>query len=101
MGIFGFLARLSNTFFIDNENKKKIIEYNHLIQKKLQEGENFIIFPEGTTSDGNGIIDFKSSMLECAFDDNNKIKIKKKTITCQIKSVLKFLLIKLKFLLSS
>ena len=75
MGIFGFLAKLSNTFFIDNENKNRIIEYNHLIQKKLQEGENFIIFPEGTTTDGNGIIDFKSSMLECAFDDRNQINI--------------------------
>ena len=75
MGIFGFLARLSNTFFIDNENKNKIIEYNYLIQKKLQTGENFIIFPEGTTSDGNGIKEFKSSMLECAFDKNSKIKI--------------------------
>ncbi len=75
MGIFGFLAKLSNTFFIDNENKNKIIEYNHLIQKKLQQGENFIIFPEGTTSDGNGILGFKSSMLECAFDNNNKINV--------------------------
>jgi 1-acyl-sn-glycerol-3-phosphate acyltransferase len=75
MGIFGFLAKLSNTFFIDNENKNKIIEYNELIQKKLQDGENFIIFPEGTTSDGNGIKNFKSSMLECAFDRSRKINI--------------------------
>ena len=75
MGIFGFLAMLSNTFFIDNENKNKIVEYNHLVQKKLKAGENFIIFPEGTTSDGNGIKNFKSSMLECAFDNNNEIKI--------------------------
>ena len=75
MGIFGFLASLSNTFFIDNEDKNKIIEYNRLIQKKLKGGENFIIFPEGTTSDGNGIINFKSSMLECAFDSNKKINI--------------------------
>ena len=75
MGIFGFLAFLSNTFFIDNENKYKIIEYNHVIRKKLNEGENFIIFPEGTTSDGNGIINFKSSMLECAFDDEKQVNI--------------------------
>jgi len=75
MGIFGFLAKLSNTFFIDNENKIKIIEYNNFIRKKLQKGENFIIFPEGTTSDGNGIINFKSSMLECAFDESNQINI--------------------------
>ena len=75
MGIFGFLASLSNTFFIDNENKNKIIEYNHLIRNKLKGGENFIIFPEGTTSDGNGILNFKSSMLECAFDDSKQINI--------------------------
>ncbi len=75
MGIFGFLAKLSNTFFIDNENKIKIIEYNNFIRKKLQKGENFIIFPEGTTSDGNGIINFKSSMLECAFDESNQLNI--------------------------
>ena len=75
MGVFGFLAKLSNTFFIDNENKTKIIEYNRRIQKKLRAGENFIIFPEGTTSDGNGIKNFKSSMLQCSFDENNQINI--------------------------
>ena len=75
MGIFGFLARLSNTFFIDNESKNKIIEYNLLIKKKLMSGENFIIFPEGTTSDGNGIRDFKSSMLECVFGNEKQISI--------------------------
>ena len=75
MGIFGFLAKLSNTFFIDNSDKNKIIEYNHIINQKLRRGENFIIFPEGTTSDGNGIKQFKSSMLECAFDEKNLIHI--------------------------
>ena len=75
MGIFGFLAKLSNTFFIDNSDKNKIIEYNHIINQKLSHGENFIIFPEGTTSDGNGIKQFKSSMLECAFDEKNLIHI--------------------------
>ncbi|MDC3086677.1 1-acyl-sn-glycerol-3-phosphate acyltransferase, partial [Pelagibacteraceae bacterium] len=75
MGIFGFLAKLSNTFFIDNSDKNKIIEYNHIINQKLSRGENFIIFPEGTTSDGNGIKQFKSSMLECAFDEKNLIHI--------------------------
>lgn len=75
MGVFGFLARLSNTFFIDNSDKSKIIEYNTLIKDKLAKGENFIIFPEGTTSDGNGVKNFKSSMLECAFDNDHTIYI--------------------------
>ena len=72
MGIFGFLAKLSNTFFIDNSDKSKILEYNSIIKKKLNKGENFIIFPEGTTSDGNGIRDFKSSMLECVFNNQRE-----------------------------
>tara|TARA_B000000557_G_C20786633_1_gene448993 strand:- start:523 stop:1299 length:777 start_codon:yes stop_codon:yes gene_type:complete len=72
MGIFGFLAKLSNTFFIDNSDKSKIVEYNSIIKNKLNKGENFIIFPEGTTSDGNGIKDFKSSMLECVFNNQRE-----------------------------
>ena len=65
MGIFGFLAKLSNTFFIDNSNKNKIYEYNNFIREKLINGESLILFPEGTTSDGNSIRKFKSSLFEC------------------------------------
>ena len=61
MGIFGFLSTLSNTVYIDNENKKRVVEYNKFINEKLKNGENFIIFPEGTTSDGNRVLEFKSS----------------------------------------
>ena len=75
MGIFGFLARLSNTFFIDNSNKRKIFEYNNSIRQKLLNGENLILFPEGTTSDGNGIRQFKSSLLECVSSKENSLKV--------------------------
>ncbi len=80
MGIFGLMAKLSNTFFIDNSNKNKILEYNSIIKRKLQLGDNFIIFPEGTTSDGNGVIEFKSSMLECAFGNEREISIQPITL---------------------
>ena len=76
MGIFGFLSTLSNTVYIDNENKNRVVEYNKFINEKLKDGENFIIFPEGTTSDGNGVIKFKSSLLQCAIDDTNSIKVR-------------------------
>ena len=76
MGIFGFLSTLSNTVYIDNENKNKVVEYNKFINEKLKNGENFIIFPEGTTSDGNGVIQFKSSLLQCVINENYSIKVK-------------------------
>ena len=36
MGIFGLLSTLSNTVYIDNENKNRIVEYNKLINEKLK-----------------------------------------------------------------
>jgi len=75
MGIFGFLAKLSNTFFIDNSNKKKIYQYNNFIREKLINGESLILFPEGTTSDGNSIRKFKSSLFECINSSESLINV--------------------------
>ena len=75
MGIFGFLAKLSNTFFIDNSNKNKIYEYNNFIREKLINGESLILFPEGTTSDGNSVRKFKSSLFECINSNESQINV--------------------------
>ena len=64
MGLFGFLAKLNHTFFIDNTNQRKSFSYNEIIQAKLVKKQNLILFPEGTTSDGNSIRSFKSSFFE-------------------------------------
>ena len=76
MGIFGILAVLNETFFIDNTNQRKSLEYNNKIQKILLKKQNLILFPEGTTSSGNGIKKFKSSLFESTkiIDINNDIK---------------------------
>ncbi len=75
MGIFGFLAKLSNTFFIDNSNKNMIYQYNNFIKNKLLNGESLILFPEGTTSDGNSIRKFKSSLFECINSNDRLINV--------------------------
>lgn len=64
MGLFGFLAKLNHTFFIDNTNQRKSFSYNEIIQAKLLKKQNLILFPEGTTSDGNSVRSFKSSFFE-------------------------------------
>ena len=46
----------------------------------VDNGFNIILFPEGTTSDGNGVIEFKSSMLECAFGNEREISIQPITL---------------------
>ena len=75
MGIFGFLAKLSNTFFIDNSSKNMIYQYNNFIKSKLLNGESLILFPEGTTSDGNSIKKFKSSLFECINSSDKLINV--------------------------
>ena len=64
MGLFGFLAKLHHTFFIDNTDQRKSLSYNKIIQDRLLNKKNLILFPEGTTSDGNGVKPFKSSLFE-------------------------------------
>ena len=59
-----FLAKLNHTFFIDNTNQRKSFSYNEIIQAKLVKKQNLILFPEGTTSDGNSVRSFKSSFFE-------------------------------------
>jgi 1-acyl-sn-glycerol-3-phosphate acyltransferase len=66
MGVFGFLAILNNTYFIDNTKATKSLGYSNEIQKKLLKGQNLILFPEGTTSDGSSLRNFKSSFFESA-----------------------------------
>ncbi len=66
MPIFGLLAILNNTYFIDNTKASKSLGYSNEIQKKLLKGQNLILFPEGTTSDGSGVRTFKSSFFESA-----------------------------------
>ena len=68
-GIFGFLSKLAQTIFI---KRKKIDTYNqkHKLKKLLLSNEKLLIFPEGTTSDGNRVLDFKSSSFSAVEKEN-------------------------------
>ena len=60
--IIGNLSKVGDTIFIDRNlsflkiNKSIILDY-------ISKGDNVILFPEGTTSDGLRVLDFKSSLL--------------------------------------
>ena len=83
--LFGILAKLQNTIFIDRRisslknQENKIME--HLSKKK-----NLVIFPEGTSSDGNKVLPFKSSLFNI-FEKNLNAKISIQTITIVYKKI--------------
>jgi 1-acyl-sn-glycerol-3-phosphate acyltransferase len=62
---FGTLARLQGTVFIRRE-KTKAAEARDEIKKRLLQGDALVIFPEGTSSDGNRVLPFRSALLSAA-----------------------------------
>lgn len=64
--LFGTLARLQETVFIERDRRSQTIEARDLIRERLLGGDALILFPEGTSDDGNTVRPFKSSLLGAA-----------------------------------
>ena len=62
---FGTLARLQRTVFIRRE-RSKALEDRDNIRRRLTDGDALVIFPEGTSGDGNRVLTFKSALLSAA-----------------------------------
>lgn len=71
--LFGFLAKLARTIFI-SRTRSTSLEQKYKILKSLSSGEKIFIFPEGTTSDGNRVLDFKSSSFSALEGRNSVIQ---------------------------
>ena len=64
--IFGLLAKLQKTIFVVREQKRRTGEQVNEIAERMAGGEIVVLFPEGTTSDGNRLLDVKSSLFGAA-----------------------------------
>jgi lyso-ornithine lipid O-acyltransferase len=62
---FGLLAKLQRTVFVDRSVRSTAGQRDAIVVR-LQAGDDLILFPEGTSSDGNRILPFKSALLSCA-----------------------------------
>ena len=64
--VAGFMARLQQTVFISRDPRagKAVTDS---IAAQLRSGHSLILFPEGTTSDGSGVLPFKSSIFGILF----------------------------------
>ncbi|MSP52325.1 MAG: 1-acyl-sn-glycerol-3-phosphate acyltransferase, partial [Alphaproteobacteria bacterium] len=62
---FGTLARLQRSVFIDRR-PNQVANHRDEIGTRLDAGDNLILFPEGTSSDGNRVLRFKSALFAVA-----------------------------------
>lgn len=63
--LFGFLSKLQRTVYIDR-NPRQARDHKTEIDRRLAAGDSMILFPEGTSSDGNRTLPFKSALFSVA-----------------------------------
>ncbi|HEY1877333.1 MAG TPA: lysophospholipid acyltransferase family protein [Rhizomicrobium sp.] len=64
--LFGTLARLQRTVFVERARRSATGGIRDEIRERLLAGETLLLFPEGTSNDGNRVLPFKSALLGAA-----------------------------------
>jgi 1-acyl-sn-glycerol-3-phosphate acyltransferase len=66
--LFGLLAKLQRSVFVDRSRRHKTRSVNAEIARRLLEGDPVVLFGEGTSSDGNRVLPFRSALIGSARD---------------------------------
>lgn len=61
--LFGLMGKLQRSIFVDRSRRSATAESAAIIRDRLRQGDTLVLFPEGTTTDGNRIIPFKSALM--------------------------------------
>lgn len=64
--LFGTLSHLARTVFVERERRSKAGLQRDRIRERLELGGTIVLFAEGTSSDGNRVLPFKSALLASA-----------------------------------
>jgi 1-acyl-sn-glycerol-3-phosphate acyltransferase len=63
---FGLLAKLQRTVFVNREARRQTTAQRDEMTRRLEAGDDLILFPEGTSDDGNRVLPFKSALFSVA-----------------------------------
>lgn len=62
----GWIARMTGTIFIDRSRRSQTHSLQPQVQNRLASGVTVLLFPEATSTDGQEILPFRSSLFESA-----------------------------------
>jgi len=57
------LARLQQTVFVNRERRSEVGRTTEELMERLKAGSNLVLFAEGTSTDGNRVLPFKTSLF--------------------------------------
>lgn len=72
--VLGFLARIARTVFIERKGSRSAEQRDEL-SRRLDRGDSLILFPEGTSNDGNRVLPFKSALFSIADRDVGQLVV--------------------------
>lgn len=61
--VIGWLAKINRTIFVSRTDKQNVAVQVSELREAIAENWSVTLFPEGTTSDGNGLLPFKPSLF--------------------------------------
>lgn len=64
--IVGFLARAQRSVFVDRERRQATGSHADEVAGRLSSGDIIVLFAEGTSSDGNNVLPFRSALVGAA-----------------------------------
>ena len=70
----GWLAARAETLFIKRSSGRSLLQAKNRVAALLLAGRNVALFPEGTTSNGLGVLPFRSGLLQAAADSARPVQ---------------------------
>jgi 1-acyl-sn-glycerol-3-phosphate acyltransferase len=72
--VMGWMIECGGTLFIERERKRDAMRVVHQVAQALHAGETVAVFPEGTTSDGTGLLPFHANLLQAAISTETPVQ---------------------------
>lgn len=61
--VLGYMVKKTGVIFVDRTVRKDVTRVNELLAKSLNGHQGIVLFPEGTTTGGDKVLPFRSSLL--------------------------------------
>lgn len=71
--VIGWLCEKANTLFTERTRRHGAGRMVEIVADCLRAGDCLCLFPEGTTSDGSGLLPFKGSLIQAAIDAKSQL----------------------------
>ena len=73
--VLGWFAAMAGTIFVDREQRTHVGQISRDMEETMNSGVLVVLFPEGTSSGGETVLPFKSSLLEPAAQQTHPLSV--------------------------